>query len=91
METVTQNQVLTQEELQTLKTIQDETQSLIMELGEIELVKLQLEDRKNNAKKFLNELSEREKIFTQSVFDKYGKVSINPNTGEINSLSNWSN
>jgi hypothetical protein len=88
METVTQNQVLTQEELQTLKTIQDETQSLIMELGEIELVKLQLEDRKNNAKKFLNELSEREKIFTQSVFDKYGKVSINPNTGEINSLSN---
>jgi len=91
METVTQNQVLTQEELQTLKTIQDETQSLIMELGEIELVKLQLEDRKDNAKKFLGELSEREKTFTQSIFDKYGKVSINPNTGEINPLSNWSN
>lgn len=88
METVTQNQVLTQEELQTLKTIQDETQSLIMELGEIELVKIQLEDRKDNAKKFLGELSEREKTFTQSVFDKYGKVSINPNTGEINSLPN---
>lgn len=88
METVTQNQVLTQEELQTLKTIQDETQSLIMELGEIELVKLQLEDRKDNAKKFLGELSEREKVFTQSIFDKYGKVSINPTTGEINSLPN---
>lgn len=88
METVTQNQVLTQEELQTLKTIQQETQAIIMELGEIELVKLQLEDRKDNAKKFLDELSEREKAFTQSVFDKYGKVSINPNTGEINSLPN---
>lgn len=88
METVTQNQVLTQEELQSLKQIQEETQALVLELGEIELIKLQLEERKNNAKKFLGELSEREKAFTQSIFDKYGKVSINPTTGEINSLPN---
>jgi hypothetical protein len=33
METVTENQVLTQEELQTLKTLQSETQTLILELG----------------------------------------------------------
>jgi hypothetical protein len=88
METVTQNQVLTQEELQSLKTIQEETQALVIELGEIELISLQLEERKNNAKKFLVELGEREKTFTQSIFDKYGKVSINPSTGEIASIPN---
>ena len=87
METVTENKVLTQEELQTLKTIQEETQSLILELGEIELIKIQLEDRKTKAKKYLSELSQKEQDFTQSIFQKHGKVSINPSTGEINSIS----
>jgi hypothetical protein len=32
METVTENKVLNQEELQTLKTIQEETQTIILEL-----------------------------------------------------------
>ena len=60
METVTENTVLTQEELQTLQTLQNETQALINELGEIELIKLQLEERRERAKTFLNELSQRE-------------------------------
>jgi hypothetical protein len=38
METVTENKVLNQEELQTLKSIQEQTQSIIIELGEIELI-----------------------------------------------------
>jgi hypothetical protein len=83
METVTENTVLTQEELQTLQSIQNETQALINELGEIELIKLQLEERRERAKNFLNELSQREQTFTQSVFEKYGKVNLNPQTGEI--------
>jgi len=87
METVTENKVLNQEELQTLKTIQEETQSLILELGEIELIKIQLESRKEKAKEYLSELSQKEQDFTQSIFTKYGKVSINPSTGEINSIS----
>jgi chromosome segregation ATPase len=87
METVTENKVLTQEELQTLKTIQDETQSLILELGEIELTKIQLEKRYESAKTFLAGLELKEQEFTQSIFQKHGKVSINPSTGEINSIS----
>lgn len=87
METVTENKVLNQEELQTLKTIQEETQSLILELGEIELIKIQLESRKEKAKEYLSELSQKEQDFTQSIFEKYGKVSINPSTGEINLIS----
>jgi hypothetical protein len=87
METVTENKVLTQEELQTLKTIQDETQSLILEFGEIELTKIQLEKRHESVKTFLAGLELKEQEFTKSIFEKYGKVSINPSTGEITSIS----
>jgi hypothetical protein len=85
METVTENKVLTQEELQTLNTIQEETQALINELGEIELIKFQLEERRERAKTFLTEVSQREQDFTQLVFEKYGRVNLNPQTGEITS------
>jgi hypothetical protein len=85
METVTENKVLTQEELQTLNTIQQETQALINELGEIELIKFQLEERREKAKAFLSEVSQREQDFTQLVFEKYGRVNLNPQTGEITS------
>ena len=87
METVTENKVLTQEELQTLKTIQEETQALLVELGEIELIKIQLENRRKRAEDFLIELEEKEKSFTNSVIETYGRVNINPQTGEITPLS----
>ena len=87
METVTENTVLTQEELQTLQTIQSETQALINELGEIELIKIQLEERKERAKTFLQELSQKESSFNQSLFEKYGNINLNPKTGEITKTS----
>jgi hypothetical protein len=83
MPIVSEKQFLTQEELQTLKTIQSQTQNLILELGEIEMIKIQIENRYNNAKQFLSDLSQQEQNFTQSVFEKYGKSSVNPETGEI--------
>jgi len=83
MSIVTEKKFLTEEEKNTLKEIQTSTQALIAELGEIELIKIQLEERHTNAKKFLTELGEKEKEFTQSVFNTYGRVSINPETGEI--------
>ena len=83
MPIVSEKQFLTQEELQTLKTIQSQTQNLILELGEIEMIKIQIESRYNNAKSFLSDLSNQESEFTQSVFEKYGKASVNPETGEI--------
>lgn len=83
MSIVSEKKFLTEEEKNTLKEIQTNTQALIVELGETELIKIQLEERHANAKKFLTELGEKEKEFTQSVFNTYGRVSINPETGEI--------
>jgi len=83
---VTEKKFLTQEEIQSLKSIQLQTQTLVLELGEIEMVKLQLENRYQLAKQTLSDLSDQEQTFTQNVFEKYGKCSINPETGEITNL-----
>jgi hypothetical protein len=83
MSIVTEKQFLTEEELQTFKTLQNNTQALILELGEIEMIKIQIENRYNSAKEFLQNLTNQEIEFTQSMSDKYGKTSINPETGEI--------
>ena len=87
METVTtEKQFLTEEELNNLKQIQNQTQAIVLELGEIEMIKIQIEARYQNAKDFLAEVSNLEKDFTKLVFDKYGKVNIDPRTGEITKL-----
>jgi hypothetical protein len=83
---VSEKKFLTEEEKTTLKDIQQKTQALIAELGEIELIKIQLENRHQSAKSFLNELTGKEEEFNQSIFQKYGKSSINPETGEITVL-----
>ena len=84
--TTDQKKFLTKEELQTLKDIQSQTQSLIVELGEIEMTKLQIEKRYNIARSFLDELTEKEKNLTNSIFEKHGKSNIDPETGEITKL-----
>lgn len=87
METVTtEKQFLTEEELNNLSQIQNQTQALVLELGEIEMIKIQIENRYNNAKEFLIEVANLEKDFTKTVFEKYGKVNIDPKTGEITKL-----
>jgi hypothetical protein len=83
MSIVTGKQFLTTEEQQTLKSIQEETQKVIIELGEIEMVKIQLETRYQNVKKTLEDLSTSEKNFSQTLFEKYGQSSLNPETFEI--------
>jgi hypothetical protein len=85
MSIVSEKKFLTEEEQATLKEIQSNTRALVVELGEIELVKLQVEKRHEGAKAFLAELGEKEKEFTQKVFETYGKCTIDPETGEITS------
>jgi NAD kinase len=83
---VSEKKFLTEEEKNTLKEIQQQTQALILELGEIEMIKLQIENRHQIAKSYLNELALKEENFNQSIIGKYGKSRINPETGEITVL-----
>ena len=77
---------LEKEEIENLKSIQEKTHAVILELGEIEMIRIQLEKRKNKAESFLEELEKLEKDFTDSIYKKYDKINLNPETGEINKL-----
>lgn len=77
------NQILTQEEQNTFISIQTQTSELIQELGEIELIKLQLENRTQSAKLKLTEISNLEQSNNQTLFEKYGNVSISVENWEV--------
>ena len=75
MPIVSEKQFLTTEELQNIKDIQSKTQSLILELGEIEMIKIQLENRYELAKSFLKDLSD---LSTKKIVISPGMSVITP-------------
>ena len=77
------NQILTQEEQDTFISIQTQTSELIQELGEIELIKIQLEGRTQSAKSKLTEISNLEQSNNKTLFEKYGNISISVENWEI--------
>jgi len=83
---VTEKNVITQEELNELQDHLNKSQTLTLELGEIELVKLQLETRYEIAKKTLIELTEKEQKINKAITDKYGKISLDYKTGEYTKI-----
>ena len=83
---VTEKNVITQEELNELQDHLNKSQTLTLELGEIELIKLQLEVRYEEAKKILAELTKKEQEMNKTITDKYGKISLDYKTGEYTKL-----
>lgn len=81
-----EKQYLTEEEKQQLLTIQQSTQDIVFELGEIELVKIQLETRYERGKQTLKDIIESENKFNDAIFEKYGKITLDTTTGEITTL-----
>ena len=74
---------LSQEELQQIQDIQAKNQAIVVEFGQIELIKLGLEERLQNAKAYLAELREEEKTIAASLEEAYGKGSIDLEKGEF--------
>lgn len=77
---------LLEEELQQIRNIQSKNQAILTELGEIELLKLKLKERKSSAITFLRDLEEEEKILAQHLEEVYGKGTISLDKGEFTSL-----
>ncbi len=82
----TEAKKLTQEEMDTLKDIQQRSQSLTMELGQIEILKFQIAERRKQAEEFMEKLKEDETTFSENLSKTYGDCNIDPNTGEISPL-----
>ena len=83
MSIITEKKSITTDELTTLRGIQEETQPLVFTLGEIEIMRLQLNERHDEAKKQLLDLTNRENAFNELVSQKYGDIDLDPSTGEF--------
>jgi len=86
MPIVTEKNVLTKEELETLRLLQQDFQNLQFELGEIEIIKIQIEERYESVKQTLKETQIKEQSFTKSIKEKYGDISLNVETGEFSKI-----
>ena len=78
-----ENKKLTTEEIQRITELQQKNNTLVTELGQVELIKLNLQLRKESAEKFFEELRSEEQELTKELTDKYGSGSINLETGEF--------
>jgi hypothetical protein len=77
------NTILTVEEIQQLTETQTQSQQIALELGNLEITRLQLEKRKEEVITFLNEFKAKEQELGKSLSDKYGNGSIDLEKGEF--------
>lgn len=75
--------VLTQEEINELKSIQEQNSNLIFSFGQIEAAIQNLEIQKSALKQTLVSLKEKETALAATLQDKYGNGNINIETGEF--------
>lgn len=78
---------LSQQQLQQIKNIQQKNQSVVQELGQIEILKLQLKKRQQTAQQYLEDLLEEQQAVAQEIEDTFGKGSIDTETGEFTPLN----
>ena len=71
------------EDLEMLQKIKTDTETLVKELGQIRLAEIGLEQRSDRAEDFLNTLKNREKEAAEKLEAKYGRGSLNVDTGEL--------
>jgi hypothetical protein len=74
---------LSENELQLIKLIRQDSFEVASSLGELEYQNTILEDQIKTLKKRVLEIKNRESSLLQELKDKYGSVTINVETGEI--------
>lgn len=72
---------LSQEVIDQIKSIQQRNQAVEIELGQIELVKLTVKQRRLNAEQFLTDLKDEEKTLAEFLEKEYGNGTINIEEG----------
>lgn len=80
---VKQAQKFTEEELISLKTIQSKSQEATLKCGQLYLSKLRLEAQEKFLQNQIKELEQEEATIAQQLTNKYGKGSIDIETGEF--------
>jgi hypothetical protein len=78
-----ENQKLTTEEIQRILKVQQDTNDIVVELGQVELALYNLQIRKEGIKLRLDELRKEELSLGQELTNKYGDGRINLDSGEF--------
>ena len=78
-----ENQKLTQEELDTIKGLQERSQVVVSEFGNIEVATINLANRKKEVVDYFNQLQEDEQKFGKELNEKYGNGTIDLEKGEF--------
>ena len=78
-----ENKKLTQEEETQIKNIQDRMQAVQTELGQLELAKMDLANRRKNVEDYLQETRATEVDLVKELEEKYGKGTVNLGTEEF--------
>jgi hypothetical protein len=81
-----EKQTVTTEELQSLKNIQQKRDKLTIDFGYIEVQIQELELQKEMLIEFLTQLKKEEEQISQEISGKYGKGSVDLNSGEFTVL-----
>jgi len=78
-----ENRKLDSQEMETLRKLQEKSAIVTNELGQIEMMKLQLDARREDIMVLYEEMKAEEMDFGQALSEKYGDGTINPDTGEF--------
>ena len=78
-----EKQIVTPEELQTLRNLQQKRDKLTIDFGYIEFQIQELELQKETLVEYLTQLKQEEIQVGQEITNKYGKGSVDLNNGEF--------
>ena len=73
----------TPEEVQELQTLQSQISQLTLSFGQVSLSKIKLEEQESFLKSQLKMLEEKETNLAKTLSNKYGKGSLDTETGEF--------
>ena len=80
---VKQAQKFSEEELKALQSLQNQSQVATLKFGQLYLSKLRLDEEETKLKNQLKQLEQEEIKIAQQLTDKYGKGSLDIETGEF--------
>jgi hypothetical protein len=78
-----EKQIVTPEELQSLRNLQQKRDKLTIDFGYIEFQIQELELQKETLVDFLSQLKKEEEQIGEEISNKYGKGSVDLNNGEF--------
>ena len=80
---VKQSVKFTEDELKSLKSLQNQSQVATLQFGQLYLNKLRLEEQETTLKNQLKQLEQEEAKAAQTLTEKYGKGTIDIESGEF--------